>query len=63
MMPLFMFRCRACGKDFELFLRAAEARQPQQCPYCGAHETEPASAIGEGACPADTPSCGTAKTT
>lgn len=40
-MPLFEFRCRACGRLFEEILSLAEleAERPT-CPHCGAVEAE-----------------------
>ena len=36
-MPLYDFRCRACGHEFEALVRAAE---PPRCPECGAEDPE-----------------------
>jgi len=36
-MPLFEFRCRACGRTFEEILTLAELEaEPPACPACGA---------------------------
>ena len=36
-MPLFNFRCRACGHEAELLVRPSEA---PSCPSCGAGDLE-----------------------
>lgn len=35
-MPTYVFKCPACGHDFERILRLAEYDSPQQCPQCAA---------------------------
>jgi putative FmdB family regulatory protein len=38
-MPLFDFRCRACGHEFEALVRPADA-VPVRCAACGGHDLE-----------------------
>jgi putative FmdB family regulatory protein len=35
-MPIFEYRCHACGRRFEALLSRAEAESAQPCPKCGA---------------------------
>jgi len=44
-MPLVAFHCPACGKTFELFLRASEALRGAQCPACGEHALQQAADV------------------
>jgi putative FmdB family regulatory protein len=40
-MPLFDFRCRGCGHEFESLVRAASyGDPPTACPACGATEPD-----------------------
>ncbi|MEW5773078.1 MAG: zinc ribbon domain-containing protein [Thermodesulfobacteriota bacterium] len=41
-MPLYAFRCPACGQDFDRFLRLSELRQGAPCPACKAPVQHPA---------------------
>jgi len=50
-MPLFEFRCRACGDDFEVLVRN---RESPCCPECGGAELDrlmsaPVGHVGAGA--------------
>jgi len=38
-MPLYDFRCRGCGREFEALVRAADATTPE-CPGCHARDLE-----------------------
>ena len=38
-MPMYEFRCRACGEVFEELLKRDDAGAPA-CPKCGAADTE-----------------------
>ncbi len=38
-MPLFDFRCRACGHEFEALVRPSDA-EPRQCPNCHGGDLE-----------------------
>ncbi|MEW6487019.1 MAG: zinc ribbon domain-containing protein [Thermodesulfobacteriota bacterium] len=35
-MPLYEYRCSACGERREVLARSSEAAQPPGCPVCGA---------------------------
>ena len=39
-MPVYEFRCEACGELFERKLSVAERNTPGACPKCGADEAE-----------------------
>src|SRR5579883_3199483 len=39
-MPLYEFRCTACGATFEQRLALAALGQPVRCPHCGALMSE-----------------------
>jgi putative FmdB family regulatory protein len=38
-MPLFDFKCRACGREFEALVRPQDQAAPK-CPACGGAELE-----------------------
>jgi putative FmdB family regulatory protein len=38
-MPIYDFRCRACGHDFEALVRPQD-QQPTQCPACRSADLE-----------------------
>jgi putative FmdB family regulatory protein len=58
-MPLYEYRCKECGEEFEKQLRFSEADQLPECPTCKSARTQkrlsrvtwlgPASASGGGA--------------
>jgi putative FmdB family regulatory protein len=37
-MPIFDFKCKDCGKEFEKLVRAAD--MPPECIHCGSKDTE-----------------------
>jgi putative FmdB family regulatory protein len=39
-MPLYEYRCEACGAAFERLRRMQEADQDQECPHCASHRVE-----------------------
>jgi len=39
-MPLYQYRCRKCGKTFELLRRMQEADRDLKCPECQAEDIE-----------------------
>ena len=50
-MPLYEYRCPACGATFELLRRMREADDEVKCPKCSAPEAERLlSAFSSGAC-------------
>lgn len=34
-MPLYEYRCGACGKEFEAYKRLSEEKAEEVCPACG----------------------------
>lgn len=39
-MPLYDFRCQACGKTWEAILDSWKSRGPRECPACHARRPE-----------------------
>ena len=39
-MSTYDLRCRACGKDFDVFVRGFLKDGDKVCPDCGGHEVE-----------------------
>ena len=39
-MPLYEYRCRVCGRSFELLRRMADADRDLECPECRSEEIE-----------------------
>jgi putative FmdB family regulatory protein len=37
LVPIYDFRCRACGSEFELTSSIAEREAKAVCPHCGSH--------------------------
>jgi putative FmdB family regulatory protein len=35
-MPIYEYRCEACGARFEAWLRSLASAPPEKCPTCGA---------------------------
>jgi len=35
-MPIYEYRCRECGAEFELMRRMDQLSEPVSCPECGA---------------------------
>jgi len=44
-MPIYEYRCRSCGKTFELLRPINKANDPADCPYCGSSDTERAISL------------------
>lgn len=40
-MEVHDYRCKACGKRFELIRQPAEKPAPVVCPQCHSHDVEP----------------------
>jgi putative FmdB family regulatory protein len=38
-MPLYEYRCKECGEEFEELMRSQDAQNPP-CPACGSPATE-----------------------
>ena len=34
-MPLYEYRCEACGQQFESYRRLTDAKTEEMCPACG----------------------------
>jgi putative FmdB family regulatory protein len=66
-MPLYEYRCRNCGKRFEVLQRVSATAEGVICPECGAGEVEKqfstfASSVSGSPAPCGAPSaaaCGT----
>lgn len=39
-MPLYDYRCRSCGKTFELLRQMQDAERDLECPACHSEEVE-----------------------
>jgi putative FmdB family regulatory protein len=39
-LPLYEYRCCACGKEFELLRRIGQGTEGINCPHCGESEVE-----------------------
>ncbi len=39
-MPLYEYRCRVCGKTFELLRRMQDADRDLECPDCRSREVD-----------------------
>jgi putative FmdB family regulatory protein len=39
-MPLYEYRCRACGERFEVLQRVGEGSDRVLCPQCGGREVD-----------------------
>ena len=37
-MPIYEYRCKACGKEFETLVRNAQDEEELACPKCGARD-------------------------
>jgi putative FmdB family regulatory protein len=38
-MPIYEYRCSACGYEFEKMVRLSQAEQQQECPGCHSQDT------------------------
>lgn len=43
-MPIYLYRCRRCGHDFELLRPMNQKDIEQKCPECGSKEIEKVAA-------------------
>ncbi len=39
-MPIYEFRCRNCGEEFEELVRMGTKEEEVECPHCGKYECE-----------------------
>ena len=39
-MPMYEYRCRKCGKSFEMLRRMQDADRDLECPECRSEEVE-----------------------
>ena len=39
-MPLYEYKCRQCGSEFELLRRISDSDDEVTCPLCGAQESD-----------------------
>jgi len=44
-MPVYEYRCKDCGEDFDLFVRSAEQQKTPTCPYCGSEKVKKAVSL------------------
>lgn len=50
-MPMYEYRCEACGQTYEQLRRMSEADSNLQCPHCGSTQVErQVSACAIGGC-------------
>jgi putative FmdB family regulatory protein len=50
-MPMYEYRCRQCGEDYEELRRMQDADRDLKCPFCGAEQIERLlSAFATGGC-------------
>lgn len=45
LMPVYEYRCEACGKEFDLFVRSAAQRVEPECPRCGSAKVKKAISL------------------
>ena len=57
-MPIYPFRCDACGVEFEVTRKASAATQPAACPACGGATRRIFTAVGRTGPSAKTASSG-----
>lgn len=39
-MPIYEYKCRKCGREFEVSRSMTETSSTASCPSCGSQETE-----------------------
>ena len=44
-MPVYEYRCKDCGEDFDLFVRSATQQKTPTCPHCGSTKVEKAISL------------------
>jgi len=60
-MPVFIYKCKKCGKQFEVLVGMTEKKDTLKCPSCGSEKVEKALSTFQvkGGLPDTTPSCPT----
>lgn len=60
-MPIFEYRCKECGRKFEIFLKSLNLLDEIKCPKCNSVNTEKLfstfSSIGNASSTEDIPCC------
>lgn len=63
-MPVYEYRCDACGETFDLFVRSVTQQKEPKCPQCGSTQVRKAVSLfgvgGAGSERGTVPSCGPA---
>jgi putative FmdB family regulatory protein len=44
-MPIYEYRCEACGEGFEVFVRSPSRQANPTCPKCGSQKVEKAISL------------------
>jgi putative FmdB family regulatory protein len=44
-MPIYEYRCQACGAGFEVFVRSPSRQASPSCPKCGSQKVEKAISL------------------
>ena len=44
-MPVYEYRCEACGEVFELFMRSFSSQTGPECPECGSQRVRRAISL------------------
>jgi putative FmdB family regulatory protein len=44
-MPIYEYRCNACGKEFEKLVRRSTETKDVECPACGQRKAEKAVSL------------------
>jgi putative FmdB family regulatory protein len=44
-MPIYEYRCKACGERFEKLVRISAKSETVECPKCGKHQAEKAVSL------------------
>ena len=56
-MPIYEYRCEACGEGFEVFVRSVSRKAHPTCPKCGSRKVNKAiSLFGVAGTTGNTPS-------
>jgi putative FmdB family regulatory protein len=44
-MPIYEYRCEACGEGFEVFVRSVSGKADPTCPKCGSQKVKKAISL------------------